>query len=66
MEYKHNPLSSAELTKFVCETCGRGFAREHHLKSHKQTHLIRTLDFFCDHCEKKFPSKARVEDHIKW
>lgn len=64
MEHKHkHRLSVVDLTKYVCETCGKGFVRKQLLDLHKRNHL--TLDFSCHLCEKKFAMKSRVEEHIK-
>ena len=48
--------------QFGCDTCGKSFLVERHLKSHMKRH---TLPYFCDKCDLRFGSSDALKDHTR-
>ena len=46
--------------QFSCETCGKSFLVESHLKEHTKSH---TLPYFCDECDSRFGSHESMKAH---
>ena len=53
-EKKHPPVQ--------CDVCNRTFTTPNSLIHHSYTHLDRS--FNCEHCEKSFPFKSQLDNHL--
>ena len=49
-----------------CELCGRTFHTNAQLQEHIIVKHVNSLDFECDECQKKFPSKLTLKSHTKY
>ncbi len=61
----------AKIKNFICETCGKCFARKDKLRSHEFIHLKDEegddveKPFLCHQCGKGFSREAHVSRHQK-
>ena len=60
--FKAHVNRHTENRQFGCETCGKSFLVEGHLKSHKKLH---TLPYFCDKCDSRFGSTLALKEHTR-
>jgi len=51
--------------KHPCSQCGKDFSSNRALNRHFLIHTDNPKPFACDHCEKKFDRKYRLEKHMK-
>ena len=48
--------------QFSCDTCGKSFLLENHLKEHTKRH---TLPYICDKCDSRFGSSLSLKAHTR-
>jgi len=60
--FKAHVNRHTENRQFGCETCGKSFLVESHLKTHMKLH---TLPYFCDKCDSRFGSTLALKEHTR-
>ena len=60
----HTKTKRSQDFKFLCDLCGKKFARKNDYKSHQLVHTDERL-FKCKFCDVKFKRKSNLNKHFK-
>ena len=61
----HQPLEDRRTHVCTWRNCGKAFVRSSNLERHRKTVHLKSKDFQCTHCEKKFTRKESLQAHLQ-
>ena len=51
-------------TGVACEICGKKILSSHSMKKHMAIHMATGKNFPCDHCDKRYSTRAQLNGHV--